>query len=161
MGGAVRATGNMPNPSTEFNVSSDPEAAAIVLGRWPGVALVPWETAMGSLIEMDRLRALWSAPGARADFARRITARRAALVLEHFGVSGMFAADPVAMAVALEPGIVTRLEHRHVAVELGGRLTRGQTTVDWFNLGGGQPNVNVILELDDDRFWELLKAAVE
>src|SRR5262245_31059602 len=37
MGGAVRATGNMPSPSTEFNVTSDPEAAAVVLERWPGV----------------------------------------------------------------------------------------------------------------------------
>ena len=31
MGGAVRATGNMNSPSTEFNFYSDPEAAAIVL----------------------------------------------------------------------------------------------------------------------------------
>jgi purine nucleosidase len=161
MGGAVRATGNMPAPSTEFNVSSDPEAAAVVLGRWPGVALVPWETAMGSLIEMDRLRELWSLPGARAEFVRRITAQKPALVLEDFGVSGMFAADPVAMAVALEPGIVTRSEQRHVAVELDGQLTRGQTTVDWFNLGGGTPNASLILEVDHDRFWEMLKAAAE
>ena len=39
MGGAVRATGNMPRPSTEFNVACDPEAAAVVLAagrpwRW-------------------------------------------------------------------------------------------------------------------------------
>jgi len=161
MGGAVRATGNMPNPSTEFNASSDPEAAAIVLGRWPGIALVPWETAMGSVVEMDRLRQLWSTPGARADFARRITAQKPALVLEHFGVSGMFAPDPVAMAVALEPGIVTRSAHRHVAVELGGALTRGQTTVDWFKLGGGKPNASIVLEVNRDRFWEMLRAAVE
>src|SRR5262249_16063812 len=150
MGGAVRATGNMPNPSTEFNASSDPEATAIVLGRWPGIALVPWETAMGSVVEMDRLRQLWSTPGTRAAYARRIPAVKPTLVLEHFGVSGMFATAPVAMAVALEPGIVTRSEHRHVAVELSGALTRGQTTVDWFNLGGGKPNANIILEVNLD-----------
>ena len=32
-------------------------------------------------------------------------------------------------------------------------------TVDWFSLAGTAPNVEVILELDGDRFWELLKAA--
>lgn len=160
MGGAVRATGNMPNPSTEFNVSSDPEAAAIVLQRWPGVALVPWETAMNCVVGIDRLREIWSAPGARAQFVRMITARKPSLVLEQFGVAGMFAADPVAMAVAIEPAIVTRSEHRHVAVELAGGHTRGQTTVDWFNLGGEPPNVQVILELNRDRFLEMLGASV-
>ncbi|MGH7318582.1 MAG: nucleoside hydrolase [Candidatus Rokuibacteriota bacterium] len=161
MGGAVRATGNMPNPSTEFNVSSDPEAAAVVLQRWPGVALVPWETAMNCVVGIDRLREISSAPGARAQFVRMITARKPSLVLEQFGVAGMFAADPVAMAVAVEPGIVTRSEHRHVTVELAGRHTRGQTTVDWFNLGSEAPNVEVVLEVDGDRFWEMLRASVE
>jgi inosine-uridine nucleoside N-ribohydrolase len=160
MGGAVRATGNMPNPSTEFNVSSDPEAAAVVLERWPGVALVPWETAMSCVIGVDRLREMWSAPGARAHFVRMITARKPSLALEQFGVAGMFAADPVAMAVALAPGIVTRSEHRHVTVELAGRRTRGQTTVDWFGFGGEPPGVEVILEVDGDRFWEMLRASV-
>jgi purine nucleosidase len=160
MGGAVRATGNMPNPSTEFNASSDPEAAAIVLGRWPDVVLVPWETAMHSIVSMDRVRELWAVPGARAEFARRITAQRPSRAHQHFGVSGMFVPDPVAMAVAVDPTIVTRSEHRHVIVELEGRHTRGQTTVDWFGFGGGPPTVEVVLEVDGERFWRMLRAAV-
>lgn len=160
MGGAVRATGNMPSPSTEFNVACDPEAAAVVLQRWPGLALVPWETAMQCVIDIDRLREIWSAPGARAQFVRMITERKPPRVLDDFGVAGMFAADPVAMAAALDPGIVTRSEHRHVTVELDGRHTRGQTTVDWFGLGGEAPSVEVILELDRDRFLEMLSTSV-
>jgi purine nucleosidase len=160
MGGAVRATGNMPHPSTEFNVSSDPEAAAIVLGRWPGVVLVPWETAMHSIVSMDRVHELWSASGARAEFARKITAQRPARAHQHFGVSGMFVPDPVAMAVAVDPGIVTRSERRHLTVELEGRHTRGQTTVDWFGFGGETPNAEIVLEVDTDRFWKVLRASV-
>jgi purine nucleosidase len=160
MGGAVRATGNMPDPSTEFNASSDPEAAAIVLGQWPGATLVPWETVMHAIVGMDRVREMWSATGGRADFARKITARRPALVREHFGLSGMFVADPVAMAVAIDPGIVTRSERRHVTVELDGRHTRGQTTVDWFGFGGEPANVEIVLEIDTDRFWKMLRASV-
>jgi purine nucleosidase len=160
MGGAVRATGNMPSPSTEFNVASDPEAAAIVLHRWPGMALVPWETAMQCVIDRDRLDDIWAARSPRAQFVRMITERKPSNVLDDFGTGAMFAADPVAMAAALEPGIVTRSERRHVTVELGGRHTRGQTTVDWFGLGGGDPAVDVILELDRDRFLAMLSAAV-
>jgi purine nucleosidase len=160
MGGAVRATGNMPRPSTEFNVACDPEAAAVVLRRWPGTALMPWETAMDCIISLDRLRELGSGRGPRAQFVRRITEQKAPLALDHFGVEGMFAADPVAMAAAVEPGVVTRSERRHVTVELDGRHTRGQTTVDWFGLGGETPNVDVVLGIDQDRFWEMLRASV-
>jgi purine nucleosidase len=160
MGGAVRATGNMPRPSTEFNVACDPEAAAAVLDRWPGMALVPWETAMACVIGPDRLRELWAASGPRAEFVRKITGERPARARDTFGMAGMFAADPVAMAVALSPGIVTRSERRHVSVELAGRHTRGQTTVDWFGLGGAPPGVEVVLELDGDRFWDLLRGSV-
>jgi inosine-uridine nucleoside N-ribohydrolase len=35
----------------------------------------------------------------------------------------------------------------------------GQTTVDWYGLGGEPPNVEVVLEVDGDRFWELMKGA--
>jgi purine nucleosidase len=160
MGGAVRATGNMPSPSTEFNVACDPEAAAVVLQRWPGMALVPWETAMQCVIDGDRLREIWAAPGSRAEFVRMITERKPSRVLDDFGTGDMFAADPVAMAAALDPGIVTRSERRHVTVELGGRHTRGQTTVDWFGFGGGAPTVELILELDRDRFLAMLDASV-
>jgi inosine-uridine nucleoside N-ribohydrolase len=161
MGGAVRATGNMPDPSTEFNAASDPEAAAIVLERWPDAALVPWETVMQYLVGLDRLEALWAAPGPRGQFVRRITGQKPRHVLDQFGLSGIFTADPVAMAVAVEPTVVTKSERHRVRVELGGRHTRGQTTVDWFDRGGEEPTVEVVLELDGERFWKLLKAAVE
>jgi purine nucleosidase len=161
MGGAVRATGNMPRPSTEFNVASDPEAAAVVLQRWPDLALVPWEAAMTHVIGLERLDELWGLAGRRAEFVRRITGHRPDRAREDFGAEGMFVADPVAMAAALAPDIVTRSERRHVAVELAGRQTRGQTTVDWFGLGGERPNAEVVLEVDDARFWAMLRAAAE
>ena len=159
MGGAVRATGNMPDPSTEFNAACDPEAAAIVLERWPGVTLVPWETVMQYRVGLERVRELWAGRGARAQFVRKITGQKPRRVLEQFGLDGIFTADPLAMAVAVEPEIVTKSARHGVRVELGGRHTRGQTTVDWFDLGSEEPNVEVILELNGDRFWELLKAA--
>jgi purine nucleosidase len=87
MGGAVRGTGNMPSPSTEFNMRSDPEAAAIVLGRWPELTLVPWETVMRYPIALERLEELTAGPGRRALFLRRITRDRPRHVQAHFGVA--------------------------------------------------------------------------
>jgi len=65
------------------------------------------------------------------------------------------------MAVALEPGIVRRAEKRAVKVELAGQLARGQTVVDWFDLTGRPPNATLVLEVDRERFLELLRLSLK
>jgi inosine-uridine nucleoside N-ribohydrolase len=43
---------------------------------------------------------------------------------------------------------------------LAGQYTRGHTTIDWFGQTGEAANVNVVMELDPARLWELLQAAI-
>ena len=69
--------------------------------------------------------------------------------------------DLLAVAAALEPEIVRQVETHYVQVELAGRHTRGHTIVDWLDCTGREPNVNLVLEMDTDRLWELLWAAVK
>jgi purine nucleosidase len=162
MGGAIRGTGNMaPSPSAEFNAWMDPEAARIVFETWPDFDLVSWETTMDHGVSMEQVEHLMAVQTPRAGFFRRITGSMLNYVDSALKRREMYAPDPLALAVALEPGIVTRAERHHVIVELAGTHTRGQTTVDWFDLGSRPPNANIILDLDRARFWEMLRAAVE
>ena len=68
--------------------------------------------------------------------------------------------DLLAVAAALEPDSVLKSEKHRVEVELSGTHTRGHTTVDWLDRSGKDPNVDVIMEMDKDRLWEMLQAAV-
>ncbi len=67
------------------------------------------------------------------------------------GFYGAFIHDPLALATALDPTLV-RTEPLTVDVELGGRLTTGETVADWRRVWGRPPNVDVAVEADSARF---------
>jgi purine nucleosidase len=69
------------------------------------------------------------------------------------GFYGAFIHDPLALAAALDPTLV-RTEAVSVDVELGGRLTTGETVTDWRRVWGHPPNVDVAVEADSGRFMD-------
>jgi len=159
MGGAVTGHGNTGVVPAEFNIGFDPEAAHVVFEAFPHFELVDWEATLRHAFD-DAEFAAWLARGdARADFFDRIygTARAYNARYER---SGMIAADALAMAVAIDPSLVTRSEERHVAIELDGRLTRGATVVDWERRLGRPANARIVLEVDQARFGRLVRAAL-
>jgi purine nucleosidase len=159
LGGTVRATGNSWSPAVEFNFYVDPEAAAVVLRCWPGLFLVPWETVMDHGLSPDQVELLCTVGTAKAEFFRRSIRKR--YLKQIPGLKMLIEPDPLAMAVALEPKIISKTEARHAEVELGGRQTRGQVVVDWFDLTGQPPNVNLVLEINRERFFEMMRLSLE
>ena len=156
MGGAVDARGNTENLSAEFNIFTDPEAAHVVFEAWPEFTLVSWEATMAHGIPQDVWREWRDLPTDQAKFFFRISDKVIKFLAEVLGRPTMFGADGLAMAVALEPDMVIETEHHYVTVELSGRHTRGQTTVDWMDRSGQQPNARIIRQVDLQRFHELM-----
>jgi purine nucleosidase len=159
MGGSIRGVGNVTT-AAEFNAYADPEAAAVVFDAWPGLTLVSWETTMAHGFSAEQVEVLLSVDSPRAEFFRRITLRSIGVLEQMLGYKALLAPDLLAVAVALEPDIVREVETHYVQVELAGKHTRGHTTVDWLDRTGQEPNVNLVLEMDARRLWELLQAAV-
>jgi purine nucleosidase len=137
MGGSIRGMGNV-SPTAEFNAY----------------------TTLDHGFTAEQVEALMAVDSPRAEFFRRITRQTIEFTHQVLGRQGMVAPDALAVAVALEPGIVRKAETHYVRVELAGHHTRGQTTVDWSDRTGHEPNVNLVLEVDTKRLWELMQAAV-
>lgn len=158
MGGAVTGRGNTSVPA-EFNIGFDPEAAHIVFSAWPQFELVDWEATMRHGIALQRFEAWLAAGDARARFYDAVSRKIRGFMRER-GRPGLVLADALAMAVVLDPACVTRAEHRHVAIELDGSLTRGATVVDWEGRSGKPANARIVLELDQARFEAMIAAAL-
>jgi purine nucleosidase len=172
MGGSYRSPGNTA-PTTEWNVNVDPESAAIVFAAFGAAASVARPIALGlDVTERAKLlpehlarlaaRAGCAPDGARPDGTTDPIVGYLADALrfymefhsryDHF--YGAFVHDPLALATALDPSLV-RTEALTVDVELGGRLTTGETVADWRRVWSRPPNLDVAVEADTARFFEL------
>lgn len=160
MGGAVRSMGNTPNLTAEFNIFADPEAAHVVFERWPQFELVDWEATMAHAFSLETVNQWTSIDTERGDFFRRITSFIIEYLTKEYETPRYSAADPLAMAVALEPEIIARAESHFVSVETSGHLTRGQTVVDWRDRSGRSANASIVLAVDMVRFGALVEAAL-
>jgi purine nucleosidase len=147
MGGTISAIGNTERVTAEFNLHSDPEAAAIVLDAFPESTMLSWETTLKHPFTWEQYNALAATDTPIGRFFRATTANTMQF-LQQVHSAGYLLPDPLAMAITLDPGLVQRSSFLHVTVELQGMYTRGQTVIDYASTLGRQPNVNVVFDLD-------------
>jgi inosine-uridine nucleoside N-ribohydrolase len=170
MGGSV--TFGNSSPAAEFNIWFDPEAADIVfrsgIPLWMcGLNLTRQAGLDGAAI--DRLERLGTRTAQAMASVLRVYWRN---LRRGFGMSSASLHDPCAVAILLDPLVITWAP-MHVAVERWGEHTRGMTVCDArhvraFNPAaaegapprGPAPNVNVAIALDHARFVRLIEDAL-
>jgi len=158
MGGSTER-GNH-TPTAEFNTFADPEALDVVLRSDVPLRMVGLNLTHQALATPEVVARMSAMP--------HDVARTCAAWMGFFGDSyeriWEFAAppvhDPCTIAPLLDPEVV-HWRTCFVAVELDGTWTRGTTVVDLFDRLGEEPNTEVALRLNADRYWELVLAALD
>jgi inosine-uridine nucleoside N-ribohydrolase len=152
MGGAI-AEGNV-TPAAEFNAFVDPEAAAVVFASGIPLTMVGLDVTHKALFtraHADRLRGAGRAGRAVAelsDFFQLFHERR-------YGFDGSPIHDAMAVAYVIDPTLLQTVAC-NVEIETSSRFCDGRTVVDRWQVTGATRNAHVGVDVDAQRFLELL-----
>ena len=150
MGGAIEVPGNK-NRVAEFNIFVDPEAARIVFDADVRKILVPLDRCNEIplfLKDFDRLEGSQLHKPVMAMMRHFIKG-----IAKFEGVEGALVYDALAAYYLVNPNAY-KLEKMDVRIETEGELTRGMSVADRRTWGERKPNVEVVVDIDRDKFVE-------
>jgi purine nucleosidase len=155
MGGTFQRYGNT-TPVAEFNIHVDPHAAEVVFDLGVPLTLISLDVTEQCILRPEHLEGKTHGQGSLLPFVGEVSDGYIRYHAEHDGFAGSYLHDPLAVAVAADPTLVTT-RRATVRVETEGRHTAGQTIADlreaprW----NEAPNADVAVAVESERFLRL------
>jgi inosine-uridine nucleoside N-ribohydrolase len=157
MGGSI-AEGNV-TPAAEFNAFVDPEAAAAVFTSGIPITMIGLDVTHKALFTRTHAERLRCA-GRAGRFVAELSDFFQLFHERSYGFHGAPIHDAMAVAHVIDPTLVAT-RRANVAVETQSELCDGRTVVDLRGVTGREPNAEVGVDVDVDRFLELLVSRIE
>jgi len=144
----------------EFNIKIDPEAAHIVFNEsWP-VVMVGLDLTHQALATDEVVARIESVGTGPAKFVRELMDFFRASYKDAQGFDFPPVHDPCAVAYVIDPSVVSTVKVP-VDIELQGALTLGMTVADFRSPAPADCTTSVAVDLDRERFWDLVVDALE
>jgi purine nucleosidase len=151
MGGAATVHGNV-GPFTEADAGHDPEAAQMVIEAPVELVMVGLDVTDRSLLLEADLEAIAAVDVPAAQYLAKITPFYIDFYSTRLGFRACAMHSALTVAIAVDPTLVTERERVPLSVELNGTHTRGMTVADRRADTPAEPNAEIVLDCDLDRF---------
>ena len=151
MGGAFDEPGNTTEVA-EFNAYVDPHAAHIVFTSGIPLKIFPLDVTHRALMHSHHVEALADHETPVAEAAAGMIRFYEKYDIDKYEIPGAPMHDPCVIAYCIDPTIFSGAR-RHVEVDTTHEGTIGNTYIDD---AAGEPNATVILDVDADRFFDLV-----
>jgi len=150
MGGAINCPGNK-NRVAEFNIFVDPESADIVFNSSVKKTLIPLDICNEVILfekDFEKIK------GSKIYEPIKLMMKSFIKGIEKFEkTKGALVYDALAAYYLINPSAYKTIK-KDIRIETRGELTRGMTVCDKRSWGIKKPNINLVIELDKNKFIE-------
>lgn len=156
--GGVYQHGNV-TPAAEFNIFADAEAAYVVFNCGRPVVMMGLDVTRKVLCYpaiVDRMSKVGNKASALFTDVMRYFCMKQKMV---FGWDGGPLHDPCTMAYLIDPTCF-QVEQMHVDIDISGSVSHGRTNCDTFHLTDKVKNAGVAIDVNADRFWDIIEACL-
>lgn len=155
MGGSTDGTGCHSSPCSEFNFFYDAEAAYIVLNDMKKVTVLPFDTCVRDRLSWDFVEK-WTGGNTKKSNFIRDSLGFDVKTAKTSGAKIFPKCDAYAVAMLIDPSIITKQEAAYVTVELSGQHSRAGLIVDWDGVLKKEKNATLIMGIDMAKIQNLL-----
>ena len=153
MGGSYQL-GNM-TPAAEFNILADPDAAHIVFSSGVKIVMMGLDLTRQASATKEVVEKIKSLNNKASKLFVDLMEFFAASQKNVFGWSAPPVHDPTTIAYIIDPECI-EVKPMFCEIELWSERSYGRTLCDYFGILKKEPNVDVAVKLDFDRFWNLV-----
>lgn len=153
MGGSYQL-GNM-TPAAEFNILADPDAAHIVFSSGVKIVMMGLDLTRQASATKEVVEKIKSLNNKASKLFVDLMEFFAASQKNVFGWSAPPVHDPTTIAYIIDPECI-EVKPMFCEIELWSERSYGRTLCDYFGILKKEPNVDVAIKLDFDRFWNLV-----
>jgi ribosylpyrimidine nucleosidase len=158
MGGAY-GLGNT-TPAAEFNIYADPEAARVVFHAGVPLTMVGLDLTHQATATPEVLARIKKLNTTVGNMAAELLTFFRSTYRDVFKMPDPPVHDPCTVAKLIDPDVFTT-KPAYVDIDTQSELCYGRTVCDLYGVTGQEPNAQVAIELDWERFWDIVIDALK